>query len=95
MILCSQVFEHVSVFRHICTIGSCAQARKFVHPITLNKVVRIIALDFIIDCAPELQAQINEERRRLLDAGRELSILNRICANRSGAAVKKRALSCC
>ena len=73
--LCSQVFELSTVFHHICTIGSCAQARKFVHPITLNKVNRILTLDFIIDCAPKVQAQINEERRRLLNAGRELSIL--------------------
>ena len=44
------------------------------HPITLNKVNRTVALDYVIECLPTVQAQINEERRRLLDAGRELYI---------------------
>ena len=35
--LCSQVFELSAVFRHICTISTCVQSWKFVHPITLNK----------------------------------------------------------
>ena len=44
------------------------------HPITLNNVNRIAALNFETDSVPEVQAQINKERRRLLAAGRELSI---------------------
>ena len=64
-----QVFELESLFRAIATIGICRQARQFCHPINLQRVCRIGALERVIQASPLVRRQCLEERARLASIG--------------------------
>jgi len=68
------IFERSMLFRAISTIGTCQQARKWMHPYTMTHVSRLNVLDYVIDCAPEVQRMCDDERASIAAQGITLDV---------------------
>jgi len=59
-----KVFEKATLYRWICTLGTAAQARRFVHPWNHQSVPREKAWDLVVPVPPDVRMRIATERRR-------------------------------